>query len=83
MSDDEAAAPQASGTTVESYREWRLSGQPDGGFPFYDCTFNDRDRIDALLHIWGKIQSGEYPWKDAKLQSREVTITRTAWRDEE
>jgi hypothetical protein len=81
MTDDEAASRLASGTTVESYREWRLSGQPDGGFPFYDCTFSDRDRVDALLHIWGKIQSGEYPWKDAKLQTREVTIERTPWVD--
>jgi hypothetical protein len=38
--------------------------------------------VDALFHIWSKIQSGEYPWKDAKLQSREVTIERTAWKDE-
>lgn len=69
-------------STTETYREWRLTGQPDGPFPFYDCTFHDDERTEALKHIWSKIQSGERPWKDANLQSREVTITRTAWRDE-
>lgn len=78
---DVPATPQASGTEVESYREWRLTGQPDGDFPFYNHTFHDRERVEALLHIWSRIQSGEYPWKDAKLQSREVTIERTAWKD--
>lgn len=68
--------------TTETYREWRLTGQPDGPFPFYDCTFHDDERIKALQLIWSKITSGERPWTNAKLQSRDVTITRTAWQDE-
>lgn len=80
--DDVAPAARALGPEVETYREWRLTGHPDGDFPFYNHTFHDRERVEALLHIWRKVQSGEYPWKDAKLQSRKVTIERTAWKDD-
>lgn len=68
---------------TEEYTEWRLSGQPDGGYPFYDLTVHDRERVEALMHIWSKVKSGEYDWTGAKLQHRTVTITRTAWIDEE
>lgn len=68
---------------TETYREWRLSGQPDGDYPFYDLTFHDRDKVASLVRIWDKVKSGERRWTDAKFQSREVTIIRTAWQDEE
>lgn len=68
---------------TETYREWRLTGQPDGPFPFYDCTFRDDERTEALKLIWAKIKTGEYAWTNAQLQTREVTIARTPWRDED
>jgi len=82
--EDGSASPQASGTEVESYREWRLSGQPlpEGAYPYYDLTFREREKVEALARIWEKVDSGEYAWRGAKFQSREVTIVRTAWQDE-
>lgn len=65
----------------ETYTEWRLTGQPNGGFAPYDFTARDDDHVAGLRMIWGKIQSGEYPWKDATFTSRQVTISRTPWAD--
>lgn len=62
-----------------TYREWRLEGDPGGGYPTYDVTARDADRIAALHGIFHKVRSGERSWAWATLTTREVTIQRTLW----
>lgn len=71
------------GPGVEHYHEYRLTGQPEDGFPFYNHTFRDEERVRSLRRIWTKIQDGEYDWTGARLQTRGVTVITTAWVDEE
>ena len=66
---------------VQTYTEYCLSGQPNGDYPRYEHTTHEAHGIAVLLAIWENIQSGKYPWTDAKLERREVTITHTAWVD--
>lgn len=72
---------EAGGVHTRTYAEYRLTGQPNGNFPLYDCTVRAPDAYDSLLVIWEKIQSGQYQWTDARLERREVTITTTPWED--
>lgn len=62
-----------------TYREWRLEGQPNGGFPPYDVTARDEERIVSLRDIFRKVRSGERAWLWATLTTREVTIRHTPW----
>jgi hypothetical protein len=62
---------------IETYTEYRLSGQPPNGFPPYDLTFHDEDRVNDLRRIFER--SAERNWTDVQFRKREVTITRTPW----
>lgn len=75
-------------TEVEEYDEWRLTGQPlghrDGDlYPPYDFTARSREHIEQIRDLYAKIRTGERQFDDAKLVHRHVTITRTAWTEED
>jgi hypothetical protein len=67
------------GPEIETYTEYRLSGQPPGDFPLYDLTFHDDDRVNDLRRIFER--AAERGWTDVQFRKRDVTITRTPWED--
>lgn len=62
-----------------TYREWRLEGEARGGFPTYDVTARDEDRVTSLRDTFREVRAGKYDWEWATLTTREVTIRHTPW----
>lgn len=62
-------------------QEWRLTGQPDQGFPFYDFTFHsDRPApYNTEEYVRGFIERCTPAWTDVKLEHRTVTIISSGW----
>lgn len=84
MAEDAAPASrdgEAGAVHVRTYTEYRLAGQPDGDYPYYEHTTHEAHGIAVLLKIWENIQSGRYAWTDVTLHRREVTITHEPWVD--
>lgn len=79
MDDVRDAAVSGAEPEIETYTEYRLSGQPPGNFPPYDLTFHDTRRVDNLRVIFERV--AEPDWTDVQFRKREVTIVRTPWED--
>lgn len=81
---DETAHPELDDVALpdeptEDRIEYRLTGQPDGGYPCYDFTAHSPEHIEDLRRIWDKVQSGAYGWTDTKLMVRRVQIRASEW----
>lgn len=64
---------------TEDRLEYRLTGQPDSGYPYYDFTARETEHIEAVRAIWEKVQSGAYGWTDTKLMVRRVQVRTSNW----
>lgn len=64
---------------TEDRIEYRLTGQPDGGYPYYDFTARETEHIEDVWRIWGKVQSGVYGWTGTKLMVRRVQVRTSEW----
>lgn len=73
---DDVALPEE---PTEDRLEYRLTGQPDGGYPYYDFTAREAEHIEAVREIWEKTQSGAYGWTDVKLMARRVQVRTSEW----
>lgn len=67
------------GEPTEDRIEYRLTGQPDGGYPYYDFTARETEHIEAVRAIWEKVQSDAYRWIGTKLMVRRVQVRTSEW----